>query len=146
MNIQTALQIYPLLKEAKLTKITSREDKISIIRSLGLMKCEIEKYEEYQELGLEKLKKENHEELRQKALVWTEQEKNGKEITLSLEEQKSLSEYFSAYAKDVNEYMKQYPQDIEIIVDKISEQSFGELIDSNDWTTSQCELLMGVYI
>lgn len=134
------INIYAFLKEAKLTKMEDK-DKFSIIKALMAMKPIAIGHEDFLENAKEKLKGDKHDEWTERARKF-ESENRGKKVeSLSddeLSELKSINEYFSAYNKSVEQCVREEAEkEADVAFEKLTEEAFGKLIASNDWTCGQ---------
>lgn len=134
MKTSTIIEVYQLLNTAKLTKMESKE-KFQVIKIMRAMKSVAEEWDSFVKTMDEKLKGDNHEEMLAKAQQW---QKEGEKTTLSLDERMAVNEYFSKFNKDRTEMItSEQSKEVNIIFDKLTEEAFERLVDSNDFNVGQ---------
>lgn len=134
MKTSTIIEVYQLLNTAKLTKMESKE-KFSVIKIMRAMKPVAEEWDSFVKTMDEKLKGENHEEMLSKAQQW---QKEGEKTTLSLDERMAVNEYFAKFNKDRTEMItSEQSKEVNILFDKLTEEAFERLVDSNDFNVGQ---------
>lgn len=134
MKTSTIIEVYQLLNTAKLTKMESKE-KFSVIKIMRAMKPVAEEWDSFVKTMDEKLKGDNHEEMLAKAQQW---QKEGEKTTLSLDERMAVNEYFAKFNKDRTEMINsEQSKEVNIIFDKLTEEAFERLVDSNDFNVGQ---------
>lgn len=122
------------MNTAKLTKMESKE-KFQVIKIMRAMKSVAEEWDSFVKTMDEKLKGDNHEEMLAKAQQW---QKEGEKTTLSLDERMAVNEYFSKFNKDRTEMItSEQSKEVNIIFDKLTEEAFERLVDSNDFNVGQ---------
>ena len=123
-DIQVA---YGVLNEAKMGKMETT-DQIKVIKALRQLKGIMTPFQEFVKDAQEKLKGEHHEEMAKK------QERKD----LTAEERQEVNEYAAEYNSKVNECVKEeWEKEHEVNFSKLSEEAFGKLMHSNEWTASQ---------
>lgn len=134
MKTSTIIEVYQLLNTAKLTKMESKE-KFQVIRIMRAVKPVAEEWDSFVKTMDEKLKGEHHEEMLAKAQQW---QKEGEKTTLSLDERMAVNEYFAKFNKDRTEVItSEQSKEVNIIFDKLTEEAFERLVDSNDFNVGQ---------
>ena len=134
MKTSTIIEIYSVLREAKLTKMESKE-KFQVIRIMRAMKPVAEEWDSFIKTMDEKLKGEHHEEMLAKAQQW---QKEGEKTTLSLDERMAVNEYFAKFNKDRTEMINsEQSKEVNVLFDKLTEEAFEHLVDSNDFNVGQ---------
>lgn len=134
MKTSTIIEIYSVLREAKLTKMESKE-KFQVIKIMRAMKPVAEEWDSFVKTIDEKLKGENHEEMLSKAQQW---QKEGDKTTLSLDERMAVNEYFAKFNKDRMEMItSEQSKEVNVLFDKLTEEAFEHLVDSNDFNVGQ---------
>lgn len=134
MKTSTIIEVYQLLNTAKLTKMESKE-KFQVIKIMRAMKPVAEEWDSFVKTMDEKLKGENHEEMLAKAQQW---QKEGEKTTLSLDERMAVNEYFGKLDKERRELIaSEQSKEVNILFDKLTEEAFERLVDSNDFNVGQ---------
>ena len=134
MQTSTIIEVYQLLNTAKLTKMESKE-KFQVIKIMRAMKPVAEEWDSFVKTMDEKLKGDNHEEMLAKAQQW---QKEGEKTTLSFDERMAVNEYFAKFNKDRTEMItSEQSKEVNILFDKLTEEAFERLVDSNDFNVGQ---------
>lgn len=141
MKTSTIIEVYQLLNNAKMTKMESKE-KFQIIRIMRAMKPVAEEWDSFVKTMDEKLRDDNHEEMLAKAQQW---QKEGEKTTLSLDERMAVNEYFGKLDKERRELIaSEQSKEVNILFDKLTEEAFEHLVDSNDFVVGQIVTLQEV--
>ena len=134
MKTSTIIEVYQLLNNAKLTKMESKK-KFQIIRIMRAMKPVTEEWDSFVKTMDEKLKGEHHEEMLAKAQQW---QKEGEKTTLSLDERMAVNEYFGKLDRERRQLVaSEQSKEVNILFDKLTEEAFEHLVDSNDFNVGQ---------
>lgn len=134
MKTSTIIEIYSVLREAKLTKMESKE-KFFVIKIMRVLKPVAEEWDSFVKTMDEKLKGEHHEEMLSKAQQW---QKEGEKTTLSLDERMAVNEYFGKLDKERRELIaSEQSKEANVLFDKLTEEAFEHLVDSNDFNVGQ---------
>lgn len=134
MKTSTIIEIYSVLREAKLTKMESKE-KFQVIRIMRAMKPVAEEWDSFVKTMDEKLRGENHDVMLAKAQQW---QKEGEKTTLSLEERMAVNEYFGKLDRERRELIaSEQSKEVNTLFDKLTEEAFEHLVDSNDFVVGQ---------
>lgn len=137
INTEKALLAYNLLNTASYSKM-SDGDKIKIFKITRALKPIAVSYEEASKDAAEKMKFENFNDRIQKAQEYERNKKEGKKGPISEKEYKNTVKDLMEYDKLVKNTIKQLGSKEETIdVDLLSEDGFGSLMASNDWTMGQ---------
>ena len=132
--------IYAVLNEAKLTKMDDA-DKFKVIKALRVIKPIAKGYEDFIEEAKNKLKADDHDKMTEKAQAWNNDNQGNKvgELTQEqIDELNTINKYFSDYNSRVEACVKEEAEkEVELTFDKLSEEAFGKLVASNDWTCGQ---------
>lgn len=137
INTEKALLAYNLLNNASYSKM-SDGDKIKIFKITRALKPIAVSYEEAGKDAAEKMKFENFNDRIQKAQEYERNKKEGKKGPISEKEYKNTVKDLMEYDKLVKDTIKQLGSKEETIdVDLLSEDGFGSLMASNDWTMGQ---------
>lgn len=136
-----AISIYNLLKDAKINKVESNENKFAVIGIMKDLRPVVTDYEAFAKDAQEKLQGDNHEDMVGKAQKW-----QGKTATTDeeKEEVRAINTYFAEYQQKVEDCLRK-EADSEVEVKTISEECYKGLVASNDgWTLGQIEMLGGI--
>lgn len=134
MKTSTIIEVYQLLNTAKLTKMESKE-KFQVIRIMRAMKPVAEEWDSFVKTMDEKLKGEHHEDMLAKAQQW---QKEGEKTTLSLDERMAVNEYFGKLDRERRQLIaSEQSKEVNILFDKLTEEAFERLVDSNDFVVGQ---------
>lgn len=134
MNTSTIIEVYQLLNNAKLTKMESKE-KFEVIRIMRAMKSVAEEWDSFVKTMDEKLKGERHDEMLAKAQQW---QKEGEKTTLTLDERMAVNEYFGKLDRERRQLIaSEQSKEVNILFDKLTEEAFEHLVDSNDFVVGQ---------
>lgn len=140
MKTSTIIEVYKALKEAKLTKMESKE-KFQVIKIMREIKPTAEEWDSFISTVDEKLKGENHDEMAEKIKQW---QKEGENTTLTLDERKEVNEYIAKYNAERNELVNaEMEKEVEVKYERISQEAFERLVDSNDLSVGVMEMLYG---
>lgn len=138
MKTSTIIEVYKALKEAKLTKMESKE-KFAVIRIMRAVKPVAEEWDAFMATVDEKLKGENHEAIVAMIQQW---QKEGDNTTLTMEERKEVNEYIAKFNAERNELINaELAKEVEVSFERISEETFERFIDSNDMDVNVLTML-----
>lgn len=137
----SVLSIYNVLSKAKYGQ-TSNEDKIKIWKIARVLKPYATKFDEDSRDAAEKFKPyEDFSEDLQKAQEFERLRNTGGDMSQSpmgVAEYNKFVDEFKNYNKLVNDAIKEFAdKEVELEFDCISEDAFGKLISSNEWTVDQ---------
>lgn len=132
------VEVYSILKDAKITKMDDA-DKFKVIKSLRPLKKISEDFEDFRTDALEKLKGDNHNEMTERARKW---QQDGDKTTLTDKERIEVNTYFTEYNDKVTKCLTEELEKEHDLDDvNLTEDAFGKLIASNDWTLGQIEII-----
>jgi hypothetical protein len=132
MKLEKLVIAYKMLDDAKI-KTMDDKDAIKIIKNRKAMRPHVESYDALLKDAQEKFKPDNFEELQEKAGKWKE---------LSDEERKTVNESFKAYQERVDAACKpELDKEVDIILDKLSEDGVLKLAKENEWPMSKLDIL-----
>lgn len=133
MKTSAVIEVYKALKEAKLTKMESKE-KFQIIKIMRAVKPVAEEWDAFMATVDEKLKGENHETIVAMIQQW---QREGDNTTLTMEERKEVNEYIAKFNAERNELINaELAKEVEVSFERISEEAFERFVDSNDMDVS----------
>lgn len=136
------LNAYPLINEAKLTKLED-EAKFKVIKACKEMKPIVVELQEFEKDARKKLEGENHEDIINKAQKWQQE---GDASDLSLEDKKIINEYLTTYSNKISECLKdELNKPLELTYEKLTKDELKKFVASNDWTVDQTIAVMNVF-
>lgn len=138
------LSVYQIIGSAKYGKMSS-DEKIKAWKVAAKLKPVATKFEEETKDAAEKMKPtEDFDERLQKAQEY-ERLKDKNEPTIDIMTKADYDAFikeFKEYQKTVDKAVKEFAdKEVEVEFDALSEEAFGKLIDSNDWTLGQVALV-----
>ena len=132
MKLGDMVFAFRLLNGAKLSKMDD-VDKFKVIKATRAFRTTAKDFDEFLKDAQEKLKPENFEEMQESA-------KNMKD--LSEEDKAKVNTFFSDYQKKIELCIEEETKkDIETVFEKLSEDAFGKLVSSNDFTVNDIMVL-----
>lgn len=142
---EKVLAAYNVLSTAKYNKLEDA-DKIKVWKIARALKPIATKFDDDSKDAAEKMKFDGFDELLQKAQEYertirnTEKDSEGR----AAEYGKFVGE-FNAYQKLVNDAVKEFAnKEVEVEFEKLSEDAFGKLMASNEWTIEQTIMIGSV--
>lgn len=136
------LNAYPLINEAKLTKLED-EAKFKVIKACKEMKPIVVELQEFEKDARKKLEGENHEDIINKAQKWQQE---GDASDLSLEDKKIINQYLATYSNKISECLKdELNKSLEFTYEKLTKDELRKFIASNDWTVDQAIAVMSAF-
>lgn len=145
MTLKTdkVLKAYNIISQAKYTKMDDA-DKIKVWKIARALKPVATKYDEDTKDAAEKLKPEGFDENLRKAQEYERVAKDKGADASGLE--MGAAEYgkfigeLQKYNRLVNDAVREFAdKEVELTFDALSEEAFGKLMSSNDWTVDQAE-------
>lgn len=139
MTIKTknALEAYTVLNGAKYSKMDDA-DKIKLWKIVRALKPVATQFEEDRKDATEKFMQEfeNFQENLQKAQEYEKAKQENKEdLPMTDDDYKKFIVDFIKYNKLVSETVNELAEtEVEVDINKLSEDAFGKLLASNDWT------------
>ena len=143
IKTEKVLNAYRVLSTAKYSKMAD-EDKIKVWKIARILKPVADKFEDDSKDAAEKFKpSEDFDEKLQKAQEYERTIRNTEK-----DSEERAAEYgkfvgeFNAYQKLVNDAVKDFAnKEVEVEFEKLSEDAFGKLMASNEWTMEQAMVL-----
>lgn len=138
MKTSIIIEVYKALKEAKLTKMESKE-KFAVIRIMRAVKPVAEEWDAFLSTVDEKLRGEGHEEMVAKIQQW---QKEGEQTTLTEEERREVNAYIMRYNREREELLhSELAKEVEVKFEPLTDEAFERFIGSNDMTVEVLGLL-----
>lgn len=143
IKTERVLTAFRVLNTAKYTKM-SDEDKIKVWKIARALKPVADKFEDDSKDAAEKFKPtEDFAERLQKAREFERMRNAGEDMTnapMGAAEYGEFLKEFQKYNQTVGEAVKEFAdKEVELTFDTLSEEAFGKLMASNDWTVEQAE-------
>lgn len=141
IKTEKALAAFRVLNTAKYTKLTD-EDKIKVWKIARALKPVADKFDDDSKDAAEKFKpSEDFGERLQKAQEFERMRNAGEDMAkapMGAAEYGDFVKEFQKYNKLVTDAIKEFAEkEVEIDIDTLTEESFGKLMASNDWTVEQ---------
>lgn len=143
IKTEKVLQVYNIVNTAKYTKMND-DDKVKIWKIVRILKPIATKFDEDAKDAAEKLRpSEDFTERLQKAQQFEKAKKDGKDYDgMASTEYAQFIDKFKEYNDLVNKAVKEFADTIvELEFNPISEDAFGKLMSSNEWTMEQVMLV-----
>ena len=143
IKTEKVLQVYNVVNTAKYTKMND-DDKVKVWKIVRILKPIATKFDEDAKDAAEKLRpSEDFTERLQKAQQFEKAKKEGKDYDgMASAEYAQFIDEFKEYNDLVNKAVKEFADTIvELEFNPISEDAFGKLMSSNEWTMEQVMLV-----
>lgn len=146
MKTEEVLKAYNVLSTAKYGKLDDA-DKIKVWKIARSMKPIAEKFREDSEDAQQKMKpNDDFDEQLMKAQEYEREIRkpdcDASKLPMGAAQYQEFVDEFKAYQKLVNDTIKDFAEkEVEVSFDPISEDAFGKLMASNDWTLEQVATL-----
>jgi hypothetical protein len=132
MKLKSVVIAYKMLDDAVITSVNDK-DAVSIIKNRKEMRKHVEAYDALLKDAQEKFKPKNFDEMQEKARKWNE---------LSESEKEELNNFFTPYQKKVNAACEpELEKEVEVTLEKISDEGAIQLAKENKWPMSKLDLL-----
>lgn len=132
MKLKSVVIAYKMLDDAVITSVNDK-DAVSIIKSRKEMRKHVEAYDALLKDAQEKFKPKNFDEMQEKARKWNELPENEKE---------ELNNFFAPYQKKVDAACEpELEKEVEVTLEKISDEGAIQLAKENKWPMSKLDLL-----
>lgn len=141
LKTEKVLAVYNIIGKAKYTKMEDA-DKVKVWKIARALKPIAEKFEDESKDAADKLKPtEDFGERLQKAQEFERMRNAGKDMTeapIGAAEYNEFINEFNKYNGLVNDAIKEFAdKEVEVEFDALSEEAFGKLMASNEWTVEQ---------
>ena len=135
MKVSDCVKAFPILKEAKLTKMEDKE-KLTVIKAVRAIGKVAKEYEELVTEMREKLKDERFADMTRRAEQFNASHQENQPLTAEEQQEvKELNDYFSDYNSRLGEVLKEeYEREVTVEYERLKEDAFGRLVASNDFT------------
>ncbi|MBO5631081.1 MAG: hypothetical protein J5965_18595 [Aeriscardovia sp.] len=149
IKTKQALEAYNILNGAKYSKLEDA-DKIKLWKIVRALKPIATKFQEDVKDASDKFKSEfeGFDENLKKAQDYEKGKAEGKEdLPMTEEEYKAFIEVFKKYNKLVSDAVNEFAEaEVDLNVETLSEDAFGKLLSSNDWSidkTTSIDFMIG---
>ena len=142
IKTEKVLNAYRVLSTAKYSKMAD-EDKIKVWKIARTLKPVAEKFEDDSKDAAEKMKpSEDFDEKLQKAQEYErmikDKDADMTKLPIGAAEYSAFIKEFQQYNKLVGDAIKEFAdKEVEVSFEKLSEDAFGKLMASNEWTMEQ---------
>lgn len=146
MKTEDVLKAYQVISTAKYSKLDDA-DKIKVWKIARSLKPVAEKFREDSEDAQQKMKpNDDFDEQLMKAQEYEREIRkpdcDASKLPMGAAQYHEFVDEFKAYQKLVNDTIKDFAEkEVEVSFDPISEDAFGKLMASNDWTLEQVATL-----
>ena len=132
MKLKSIIAAYKSLGEAKVTKLEASEV-LKIIKARKAMRPYAEDYDAFLKDCQEKFQPKNFEEIQEKVQKWD---------SLKDEEKKEVNKALVEYNNSINSaILEEIEKDIEVNVEKLSEDSLTKMLQENGWELKKLDEL-----
>ena len=138
MKTNEILEAYKVLQNAKYQKL-SDDGKVKVWKITRLMKPVATQFKDDLQDAQQKLMPDGDFIQRLgKAMQYEQDKKNEKTSAITDEEYQAIVKEVNEYNQLVNKAMQEYSEkDVELEFEALSEEDFGKLMASNDWTMAE---------
>ena len=135
MKTSDCIQAATSLRTAKVTKMEDKE-KMTVIKAMRALDKVAKEYEELVKEVKEKLKDERFEKMSRRGEEFNASHREGQALTTKEQQEvKELNAYFGNYNRRLDEVLKaDYEREVTVEYERLTEDAFGRLVASNDFT------------
>ena len=147
LNVRQAALVYAILRSAGYRKLED-SDKLKVWRVFRQLKPVSEQYEEAAKDAADRLKPtEDYDSLLARAQAYESKRKDGEEdLPMTAEEYRQFVVDFNRYNKLLRDALEDLSsKEIDVAVSPLTEDTFGKLISSNDFTFEQVSCLYDLF-
>lgn len=146
MKVSDCVKAFPILREAKLTKMEDKE-KLTVIKALRAIGKVAKEYEELVKEIREKIKDERFADMTRRVEKFNDSHMENQPLTADEQKEvKELNDYFKSYNNRLDEVLKgEFEKEVEAQHERLTEEAFGRFLSSNDLTVDQllaCETVL----
>ena len=132
MKLKSIIAAYKALGEAKVTKLEASEV-LKIVKARKAMRPYVEDYDAFLKDCQEKFQPKNFEEIQEKVQKWD---------SITDEEKKNVNKVLVEYNNSINSaILEEIEKDIEVNVEKLSEDSLTKMLQENGWELKKLDEL-----
>ena len=141
MKIKEIVNAYKTLGEAKVSNLEESEIR-KVVNNRKIMRTIAEEFEAFLKDCQEKFKPENWDELQQKIQQWQQE---GEKTTLTEEERIVINKAIIKYQQLITKAIQdEEDKNVDITVEKLSEDSITKLLKHNDWPINKLDELSAI--
>ena len=141
MKIKEIVNAYKALGEAKVSNLEESEIR-KVVNNRKIMRTIAEEFEALLKDCQEKFKPENWDELQQKIQQWQQE---GEKTTLTEEERIVINKAIIKYQQLITKAIQdEEDKNVDITVEKLSEDSITKLLKHNDWPINKLDELSAI--
>lgn len=141
MKIKEIVNAYKALGEAKVSNLEESEIR-KVVNNRKIMRTIAEEFEAFLKDCQEKFKPENWDELQQKIQQWQQE---GEKTTLTEEERIVINKAIIKYQQLITKAIQdEEDKNVDITVEKLSEDSITKLLKHNDWPINKLDELSAI--
>lgn len=138
MKTSDCIQAATSLRTAKVTKMEDKE-KMTVIKAMRALDKVAKEYEALVKEVKEKLKDERFDNMSRRVEEFNALHRDGQALTTKEQQEvKELNNYFANYNKRLDEVLKgEYEREVTVEYERLTEDAFGRLVASNDFTVQE---------
>ena len=138
MKTSDCIQAATSLRTAKVTKMEDKE-KLTVIKAVRALDKVAKEYEALVKDVKEKLKDERFKEMSRRGEDFNASHSEGQTLTTKEQQEvKELNAYFADYNRRLNDVLKEeYEREVTVEYERLTEDAFGRLVASNDFTVQE---------
>lgn len=141
LAVKDVVDVYERLDAANMGKMSGKAQ-VKLVKIVRKLKGLATPFVEAEKDAREKLKGEDHAKMEEMAKKWNEE---GRDCTLTVEDRKKVLSYFNEYKKNVDESLQdEWEKEYEVELEKLTEEEFECLLESNEWNASTVSAIMDI--
>lgn len=141
MKLKEAVSLYKTLGDAKVS-VLSESDITIIVKIRKSLRAIVEDYDAFLKDCQDKFKPEDWDDIQEKINKWQQE---GENTSLSLEERVEINKTVLNYQNKINSAVKEeLEKNINIDVEKLSEEAAVKLLKHNDWASNKLDELLPI--
>lgn len=138
MKLKEAVNLYKALGDAKVSAL-SESDITIIVKTRKNLRTIAEDYEAFLKDCQDKFKPEDWDSIQEKLSKWQQE---GENTSLTIEERIEINKIVVDYQNKVSSAVKEeLEKDIDITVEKLSDEAAVKLLKHNDWSSNKLDEL-----
>ncbi len=138
MKLKDAVALYKVLGEAKVSTLSEKDITI-VVKTRKDLRNVVEDYEDFLKDCQEKFKPEDWDDIQEKIQKWQQE---GEKTTLTVEERVGINKAVADYQNKINSAVKdELNKDVEITIEKLSDDTAAKLLKHNDWEINKLDEL-----
>lgn len=141
MKLKEAVSLYKTLGDAKVS-VLSESDITIIVKIRKSLRAIVEDYDAFLKDCQDKFKPEDWDDIQEKINKWQQE---GENTSLSSEERIEINKIVLNYQNKINSAVKEeLEKNINIDVEKLSEEAAVKLLKHNDWASNKLDELLPI--